>query len=223
MDKYPDQPTASDKSEPMFNIPFVPLVVGVGMVVLYWAQLGLPDGGMSLAMRPIDIQNGYLTGLVTHIAVHGGWMHVCMNAAGTVIFGTPVARDLVRGLGAIAWLLFYIVCGVIGGLGYALLSWGDVTPVVGASGAVFGLIGASLRLMAGPGLLIPLFHPIVLRSSVAWIAVTIISGMLGGLMVGGNAQVAWEAHLCGFFAGIILIGPFHRLFGMKLPPILRAD
>lgn len=218
----PEQPTASGKNEPMFNIPFVPLVVAVGLVVLYWAQGTLSDGGLSLALRPIDIENGYLQGLVTHIAVHGGWVHVIMNAIGTIAFGAPVARDLVRGLGAVAWLVFYIVCGVIGGLGYALINWGDVVPVVGASGAVFGMIGASLRLMAGPGLLIPLFHPLVMRSAVAWLAVTIIFGLMGGVLVGEGARVAWEAHLFGFFAGIILIDPFHRLFGMKRPANLEA-
>lgn len=216
----PEQPTASGKKEPMFNIPFVPLVVAVGLVALYWAQGGLPDDGMSLALRPIDIENGYLSGLVSHIAVHGGWSHVIMNAIGTIAFGAPVARDLVRGLGAIAWLLFYIMCGAIGGLGYALINWGDVMPVVGASGAVFGLIGASLRLMAGPGLLIPLLHPLVLRSAAAWLVATIVLGLLSGIFVGEGARIAWEAHLFGFFAGIILIGPFHQLFGMKGPAIL---
>lgn len=220
MDMPPQQPMASGKNEPMFNIPFVPLVVGLGLVALYWAQNSLPDGGMSLALRPIDIESGHLAGLVTHIAVHGGWTHVIMNAIGTIAFGAPVARDLVRGLGAIAWVLFYILCGVIGGLGYTLLNGGDVVPVVGASGAVFGLIGASLRLIAGPGLLIPLFHPLVLRSAAAWLVATIVLGLLSGLFVGEGARIAWEAHLFGFLAGITLIGPFHRLFGMKRPAIL---
>lgn len=220
MDTPPEQPTASGKNEPIFNIPFVPLVVGLGLVGLYWAQGGLTDGGLSLAMRPIDIESGYLSGLVTHIAVHGGWMHVIMNAIGTIAFGAPVARDLVRGLGAVAWLLFYIVCGVIGALGYAMLNWGDVVPVVGASGAVFGLIGASLRLIAGPGLLIPLFHPLVLRSAAAWLVATIILGLMGSVFVGEGVRIAWEAHLFGFLAGIILIGPFHSLFGMKRPAFL---
>lgn len=216
----PDQPTASGKKEPMFNIPFVPMVVAAGLVGLYWAQGTLSDGGLALALRPIDIESGYYQGVVTHMVVHGGWTHVIMNAIGTIAFGAPVARDLVRGMGAVAWLLFYIVCGVLAGLGYALLNWGDVVPVVGASGAVFGLIGASLRLMAGPGLLIPLLHTMVLRGAAAWLAVTVVFGLMSGFLVGDGARIAWEAHLFGFIAGIVLIDPFHRLFGMKRPECL---
>ncbi|GAA0399401.1 hypothetical protein GCM10009093_27390 [Brevundimonas terrae] len=209
-------PPKSSGSEPIFKIPFVPLVVAVGLVGLFMAQSSLGQGGMEMGLRPVDLSAGYVGGLFTHMLVHGSWAHVIMNAVALLAFGTPVARDFDKGMGPIGWLLFFIVCGVLGGLGYALVHWGSYTPMVGASGAVFGMIGASLRLMAGPGLLIPLFHPVVLRGAAAWMAVNLVTGLLGSLLTGGEAGIAWEAHAFGFLAGIILIAPFHQFFSRKI-------
>lgn len=209
------------RSEPMFNIPFLPLGVAVGLLGLFAVQGTLERGGVGLALRPLDVESGVYQGLVTHIIVHGGWLHVAMNALGTIAFGSPVARDLSRGFGPLGWIALYMICGIAGGLVYVALNSGDAVPVVGASGAVFGMIGASLRLMGGPGILIPLFHPIVLRSAVAWLLVTAITGLGGSFLAGADVRIAWEAHLGGFLAGMVLIGPFHRLFGLRTDPIHR--
>ncbi|WP_292052297.1 MULTISPECIES: rhomboid family intramembrane serine protease [unclassified Brevundimonas] len=221
MDPYDNPPpNAPAKGEPMFNVPFMPLMVAAGLIALYFAQRQLPDGGMSWGMRPVDLQQGYYGGLFTHMVVHGGWLHVLMNAFAVVAFGSPVARDFDKPLGPTGWLAFFIVCGLIAGAGYAALHAGDTTPVVGASGAAFGLIGASLRLMAGPGFLIPIFHPAVLRASAAWMGVNLLTGLLGSTLSGQGASIAWEAHAVGFVAGIILIGPFHAIFSRKNHPLL---
>lgn len=206
----------SSGSEPIFKIPFVPLVVAVGLLGLFMVQPDLTQGGTELGLRPVDLSYRYMGGLFTHMLVHGSWAHVIMNAVALLAFGAPVARDFDKGMGPIGWLLFFIVCGVLGGLGYALVHWGDYTPMVGASGAVFGMIGASLRLMAGPGLLIPMFHPVVLRGAAAWMVVNLVTGLLGSVLTGGEAGIAWEAHAFGFLAGIILIAPFHQLFSRKI-------
>ncbi|WP_297804986.1 rhomboid family intramembrane serine protease [uncultured Brevundimonas sp.] len=214
-DPRPHSPVQPHQREPMFNIPFVPLIVAVGLVALYAMQGQLPDDGLAWGLRPIDLQHGHYSGLLTHMVVHGSWAHVLMNALGLIAFGSPVARDLSRGLGPAAWLAFFIIGGVFAGGVYALIHWGNAIPVVGASGAVFAMIGASLRLMAGPCLLIPLFHPVVMRGAFVWMAVNAVTGIFGGLLTGDGAAVAWEAHAAGFVAGIILVGPFHRFFGVK--------
>lgn len=208
------------KREPIFNVPFVPLIVGLGLIGLYAAQLGLPDGGLGMGLRPADLSQGYYSGLLTHMIVHGGWMHVLMNAFAVVAFGTPVARDFDKPFGPVGWSLFFIICGVIAGAGYAAFHISETIPVVGASGAAFGLIGASLRLQAGPGLLIPMTHPIVLRGAAVWMGVNLITGLLGGMVTGEGAAIAWEAHAAGFVAGIVLIGPFHAVFSRKNHPLL---
>lgn len=217
-----DSPPPSSVREPIFKVPFIPLVVAAGLIALYAAQAGLPDQGLGMGLRPVDLEQGYLAGLFTHMIVHGGWLHVLMNAFAIVAFGSPVARDFDKPLGPTGWILFFILCGVIAGGGYALIHAGDTTPVVGASGAAFGLIGASLRLMAGPGFLIPLTHPSVLRGAAAWMGVNLLTGLLGGSLGGEGTQIAWEAHAVGFVAGILLIGPFHAVFSRKNHPLLSA-
>ena len=205
--------------EPIFNIPFLPMLVAVGLIALYAVQGDVNQAANILGFRPTDLGQGHYTGLATHMIVHGSWMHVIMNSVGIIAFGAPVARDLSRGVAPLAWIALFIVCGIAGALGYAAVNMGSAIPMIGASGALFGLIGASLRLMAGPGILIPLFHPLVIRSAIAWLAVTVLVGMAGGFLAGDSARVAWEAHLFGFIAGIILIGPIHALFGLKHPPL----
>lgn len=213
-------PNQRPAREPIFNIPFMPFVVALGLIGLFVAQRQLPDDGIGMGLRPADLSQGYLTGLLTHMLVHGGWAHVIMNALAIVAFGAPVARDLNKPFGPIGWLAFFIVCGVLAGVGYSALNWGDYTPVIGASGAAFGLIGASLRLQAGPGLLIPITHPVVLRGAAVWMGVNLLTGILGGALAGEGAAIAWEAHAAGFVAGIILIGPFHAIFSRKDHPLL---
>jgi membrane associated rhomboid family serine protease len=159
---------------------------------------------------------GDLLGLVTHMLVHGGWMHAIMNAVGALAFAAPVARLMGGVRGLIGFISLYIVCGVIAGGGYALLHLEGTVPLVGASGAVFGLIGAATRMMGGHGLILPLTDRRVLTSAAAWIGVNVLIGLIGGV---GNppgmegARIAWEAHVIGLIAGLILIGPWARLFG----------
>lgn len=205
--------------EPMFNIPFLPMLAAVGLVALYAVQGDVNQAANILGFRPTDLGQSHYAGLITHMIVHGSWMHVLMNAVGIIAFGAPVARDLSRGVAPLAWIALFIVCGIAGALGYAAVNMGSAIPMIGASGALFGLIGASLRLMAGPGILIPLFHPMVIRSAIAWLAVTVLVGLAGGFLAGDSARVAWEAHLFGFLAGIVLIGPIHALCGLKHPPL----
>lgn len=212
-----------DGPEPMFNIPFVPLVVAVGLIILYGVQSRTPDQGLQLGFRSDDLQQGYWQGLFTYTLVHGGWMHVIMNSLGIVAFGSPVARDLNRGLGTIAWLVFFVLCGVIAGVGYCLFNMNETVWVIGSSGAMFGLIGASTRLIAGPGLLIPLFHPVVIRAALVWLGITAALGLAQGMLTSTSAVVAWETHIVGFIAGVLLIGPFHRMFGQKRPDWVVPD
>lgn len=208
----PSDTNPPSRSEPIFKIPFVPLVVSLGLVGLYAAQPTLAQGGMELALVPADVEAGHLQGLLSHMISHGSWAHVLMNAFAVIAFGTPLARAFNKSLGALGWLAFFIACGVLAGLGYSLLHWGSMTPVIGASGAAFGLIGASLRLQAGPGILIPVLHPYILKGAAMWMGVNLLTGMLGGVLTGGQGGIAWEAHAFGFVAGILLIQPFYRLF-----------
>jgi membrane associated rhomboid family serine protease len=107
---------------------------------------------------------------------------------------------------------------VIAALGYGLVHWGSTEPMVGASGAVFGLIGAATRLMGGRGRLLGLFDRRVIGASIAWMAVNAVTGLIGYAPGAEGARIAWEAHAFGFVAGLLLIGPLARAFGKGPAP-----
>ena len=135
-----------------------------------------------------------------------------MNAVGALAFGAPVARLLGDRIGPSVFLLFYAACGALAALGYGLIHWGSPQPMVGASGAVFGLIGAATRLMGGQGRVLPLFDRRVVSASLAWMAVNLVVGLIGYVPGVQGAQIAWEAHAVGFVVGLLAIGPLGRLF-----------
>jgi membrane associated rhomboid family serine protease len=160
---------------------------------------------------PAALAQGRWGTLISALFLHGSWAHALMNAAFALAFGTPVARFLgERAQGALAFFAFYLVCGVLSSLGYAALHPGSAAPLVGASGAVSGLMGAASRLIAGRGRLGPILSSAVIGRGAAWVIVNLLIGVLGsGLMPGAeNAAVAWEAHLAGFVAGVVMIRPF---------------
>jgi len=93
-----------------------------------------------------------------------------------------------------------------------LVHWGSMDPLVGASGAVFGLIGAATRLLGGGGRVLPLTDRGVITMSIAWMAVNAVLGLIGFAPGVEGARIAWEAHAIGFLFGILAIGPVARIF-----------
>jgi membrane associated rhomboid family serine protease len=141
-----------------------------------------------------------------------------MNAAFILAFGAPVARFFGPHVGgAIDFFLFYVFCGVLACLGFAALHWGQETSLIGASGAASGLMGAAARLIGGNGRVGPVFSRAVTGMGLGWLIINIIMAFAGGLAVpgGGLGGVGWEAHLAGFAAGVLLIGPFAWAVGRR--------
>lgn len=207
---HSDHRSPPPSREKIFNAPFLPLLIAASMPVLFFLQERLPDQGLSMAFRPDGLWRGEWSGLFTSMLLHGGWAHVFMNAIGALTFGAPVARLLERGAGPLIFIAFYIVSGALAALGYGLLHPDSAAPLVGASGAVFGLIGAATRLMGGHGRVLPLFHPLVLKASAAWMAVNLIVGLIGLAPGAEGARIAWEAHAVGFVFGLVAVGLLAR-------------
>jgi membrane associated rhomboid family serine protease len=110
--------------------------------------------------------------------------------------------------------LFYLVCGIVGGLGFVLADLHDKAVVVGASGAISGLLGAASRIIQGQGRIGPMFGQTVIGMAIAWAIVNVALGVVPGWTPGAMGMpVAWQAHLAGYAAGVLLIGPFARLAG----------
>lgn len=151
----------------------------------------------------------------SYMGLHGDWTHVGINCLWLLAFGPVVARRFGAGL----FLLFFIVCGVAGGATYLAFDWGSQVPVIGASGAISGLMAAALRMMPGqapwaaPGTapLTPLWSRQMLVFTVIWLVVNLLAGLTGLGLVSEGMAISWQAHLGGFVAGLLLCGPFDAL------------
>ncbi|HEY4077350.1 MAG TPA: rhomboid family intramembrane serine protease [Rhizomicrobium sp.] len=152
---------------------------------------------------------------VSYMGLHNDWTHLAINSLWLLAFGPIVARRF----GTMLFLLFFIVCGVAGAATYLAFNWGSPVPVVGASGAISGLMAAALRMLPGqrpwevPGEtpLLPLWSRQLLVFSAVWAAINLLAGITGLGMGTEAVAIAWQAHLGGFVAGLLLSGPFDAL------------
>ncbi len=215
---------ATVEREPAFNLPWPVGVLAALLLGAHVARIALGIPPESFALTRSDLQHGAIAPLFTYIFVHGGWPHVLLNSVFCVAFGAPVARWLGTGArGGLAFFVFFIVCGVIAGVGYG--GWFDVTvlfghapsdwALVGASGAASGLMGAAARLIEGGGRLGAIAGRRVVGMGAAWVLVNAVLGIFALTPGTGGAPVAWEAHIIGFFAGVLLIGITGRMAGVR--------
>jgi membrane associated rhomboid family serine protease len=146
---------------------------------------------------------------LTSLFLHGGWLHLIANLWTLSIFGDNVEDRL----GPSRYLLFYLACGVLASLAHVAASPGSNLPVIGASGAIAGVMGAYFVSFprARVVTLIPIFFwPVFVELPALvflglWFLLQFQSGALalaGDAAAGG---VAWWAHVGGFLAGIPLL------------------
>ncbi|MGA0606702.1 rhomboid family intramembrane serine protease [Phenylobacterium sp. VNQ135] len=208
-----EQPERRRTPEPVFNAPWIVLLLTAVLIggYAFQSRFPLPAVAMSYAFSPALLEEGRWERLFTALFLHGNWTHVLMNAGFCLAFGTPVGRYFGGRLsGAALFMLFYLTCGALSSLGYVALHPGEQSALLGASGAVSGLMGGAARLMAGHGRPGPILSRTVLGMGGVWFAINAVIGLLGsGLLPGAeSAAVAWEAHIAGFIAGVLLFGPF---------------
>lgn len=155
--------------------------------------------------------------LVTSMFLHGGFMHLAGNMLYLWIFGNNIEDVMGHG----RFLIFYLLCGLAAAMAQAVPDMGSTVPMIGASGAISGVLGAYLLLFpkAQVQVLIPLGF-FFMRTIPAgwllgiWIAFQVISGLSADVSGGG---VAWWAHVGGFVAGMALIHLF-RERDLTVPP-----
>lgn len=169
--------------------------------------------------------------LLTYSLLHAGWTHLGVNCITLVAFGTPVARRF----GHSRFLLFFAVCALGGSITHMIVHPLDLTPVVGASAAISGTMAAVARFAFTPGSALSdrseswpagAFQDTSLRRMAAnkramfflaaWFGVNLLFGMFPQAAGSGNNVIAWEAHIGGFVAGLLLFGLFDpRLTGVR--------
>jgi rhomboid family protein len=162
--------------------------------------------------------------LITSIFLHGGFLHLIGNMWFLWIFGDNVEEAM----GHVRFVLFFLICGVIAAMSHALADPGSAAPMIGASGAISGVLGAYLLLYprARVMVLVPFgffFWRMYLPAAFMlgfWFLLQLVSGTAS---VGGGG-VAWFAHVGGFLAGMLLIGFFkHRSVRFFNPPHRRSS
>jgi membrane associated rhomboid family serine protease len=212
----------------MFNAPAVVVVLLSAFLALHLVRSVVSQGTdhrlvQLLAFDPIRTAAGQF---VTHVFMHGDFTHLLINSAWFLAFATPVARRA----GTLRFLAFFFLCGIGGALLYLVFSFQDISParMVGASGAISGLMGASLRFLFGPlsqndfealagdGERAPLLSLAASLSDwrilfiiTAWTLLNVGVAWAAPYVV-GDYNIAWEAHLGGFFMGLLTFGLFDR-------------
>ena len=147
--------------------------------------------------------------LLTYQFLHGGWWHLISN----MLFLWVFADNIEDAFGHVAFAVFYLVCGVLAALAHVAMQPGSPAPLVGASGAVAGVLGAYIVLYPKARVWVLLFMRLPIRIGALWVlgswfVLQIASYWLDpGLAESG---VAWGAHIGGFLAGAALTHLFRR-------------
>ena len=141
--------------------------------------------------------------MLTSMFVHGGIMHLLGNLLYLWVFGDNIEDAL----GHLNYLIFYLACGTGAVVAQVMIEPGSTIPMVGASGAIAGVLGAYLVLHPQARVLTWVFIRIMYVPAAAllgiWFAIQIYSAFAGG---GGG--VAWYAHIGGFLVGVLLVSTF---------------
>ncbi|MFM9937959.1 MAG: rhomboid family intramembrane serine protease [Hyphomicrobiaceae bacterium] len=220
--------------EPIFNVPAA-VMGAIGLMVLIHTGLWylgedeetrlklmlsfFPARYSAGASRlPGDWPGAQIWSFVSHQLVHGDWTHLAMNSAWLLAFGGAVAARI----GNWRFILLGLLSGIAGAAFFLAFRWGEAVPMVGASGAVSGLMGGAFRFFfnhtdamqrfgdpnADPrsvprmSLRQTFTDRRVLTVVAIWVVLNFVTAAASFLLTSG-AGIAWEAHLGGFLLGIL--------------------
>ena len=154
--------------------------------------------------------------LISYQFLHGSWWHLISN----MLFLWVFADNIEDAYGHVAFALLYLFCGVVAALAYVLVMPTSGTPLVGASGAVSGILGAYMVLFPKARVWILLAARIPLRIGALWVlggwfALQIVSWWMTR---NADSGIAWGAHVGGFIAGAAVTYAIRRRLWMRLSP-----
>jgi membrane associated rhomboid family serine protease len=183
-----------------------PLLLTVGLFAV-WLLVPRTEE-LSWAVSRGAVEQGRSATIVLHMFAHGGLFHLLMNAAALLLIGPRLIARI--GAPPIAWFRFayiFLGSGVAGGAAFLLLNDRPFSSALGASGAIFGLMGALARVHPSTGAAVAilsrrswLLARMFVRDHLVMFA--LIAGAI--LVTGHSAMVAWEAHLGGMLFGLFV-------------------
>jgi membrane associated rhomboid family serine protease len=202
--------TPAQNNELLWLLAFDPVRYGMGLL----PPAALPGG-----------VGAKIWTFVTYALLHASWIHLGVNAIWFLPFGSAVARRF----GALRFLIFFAVTAAAGALAHLFAYGGQDAPVIGASAAISGTMAAAMRFAfqrGGPlsfwrtggdaDFRVPaaplsrvLREPAVLAFLVVWFGINLLFGLISlPSGMGGGEVVAWQAHVGGFLAGLLLFSWF---------------
>ena len=210
-------PVRSDggpRKQPVFNAPPVTLWTCAALVAMFalvnlvgphahhWIMSHLAFASNAFEAQFADGGPGVspvaMTSLVTHALLHLNFMHLVLNTGFLLAFGTVVERRF----GGLAFGLIFACSAAVGALTEVVFGGPRIFYLIGASGAVYGMMGAFVAMMARRG---GAARNTALNFVVIVLVLNLLLAMLGiSDFLAGGAQVAWRAHIGGFVAGTLL-------------------
>ncbi|MCB1387446.1 MAG: rhomboid family intramembrane serine protease [Nitratireductor sp.] len=232
-------PTEPPARQPAFNLPPVIIAFALVLAAVHLGRTVLlsPEADLAVILRfafipaiygndasalPVAAARWWMP--FSYTLLHGDWLHLGMNLLWMAVFGSPVARRF----GAIPFFALTLLASAGGALAHYLYFPGAFVPMIGASGAVSGYVGAASRFVFTPGgfrggasfrhdgpaqtLAASFANRNFLSFVGVWFVLNILSGS-GILQMPGqsDAGIAWQAHIGGFLAGLLGFGLFERL------------
>jgi membrane associated rhomboid family serine protease len=219
---------------PTTTTPYVTVgIIIVCTLVYVWQHLLLSDVGTQQALYVYGLVPAVLTGreflpaevavippwssVLTSMFMHGGFWHLAGNMLYLWIFG----NNLEEAMGHTRYFLFYVLCGTAAVFAQVLPNPGSIVPMVGASGAISGVLGGYLLLFPRARVLLglPIGFLIIQLGRfpaiwvlAAWFAMQLILGGLASMQSPGESQggIAFGAHIGGFIAGLAFVAIFKR-------------
>lgn len=213
-------PLHDDTPLKVIRFQFVTLTIIMGNIVIFLVTGALqPDTVLagvatSFGVVPSDFTTAFSQNIpyspipepltfLTYMFLHAGWLHLISN----MLFLWVFADNVEDAFGYFAFVLFYLLCGIAGALAHVLMSPASTVPLIGASGAVSGVIGAYVLLYPRARVWILLFFRIPLRISAIWVLGGWFLLQIYSLLTTEQAaeiEVAWWAHIGGFVAGLAI-------------------
>ena len=164
---------------------------------------------LNFAMFPVAVSGEAVTGgffppsltLVSYMFLHGGWLHVLLNMLFLFVFGDNIEDALGHG----RFLVFYVLCGIAGGGAHAFAAPLSNIPLVGASGAIAGVIAAYMMIRPCAKITVLIFGFIPIRLASYWVLGFWAISQVWHVFSLDKSDTAWWAHVGGLAAGALLI------------------